>query len=107
MHNYFSETFLLKSEKLTLPFQFSKNVSIGQSYIFLRQAQVVVNMDNNYLLSFYLEAIPKNRFIQAQLSNRMTIRTMDQLLQAIKFIYLPQSPDAIAHRQSPSFSNFS
>ena len=38
--------------------------------------------------------------IQAQLPNRLSIKTVNELLQAIESIFLPQSPDAIARRQS-------
>jgi len=52
------------------------------------------------LLGVYLEAISKNSIIQAQLPNRLSIKTVNELLQAIESIFFPQSPDAIARRQS-------
>ena len=99
MHNYFSEMTLFKSEMLTLPFPFSKNESINFSSRKFPKAQAIVVMDN-FLLGVYLEAISKNSTIQAQLPNRLSIKTVNELLQAIESIFLPQSPDAIARRQS-------
>ena len=99
MHNYFSEMTLFKSEMLTLPFPFNKNESISFSSRKFPKAQAIVVMDN-FLLGVYLEAISKNSTIQAQLPNRLSIKTVNELLQAIESIFLPQSPDAIARRQS-------
>jgi len=99
MHNYFSEMTLFKSEMLTLPFPFNKNESISFSSRRFPKAQAIVVMDN-FLLGVYLKAISKNSTIQAQLPNRLSIKTVNELLQAIECIFLPQSPDAIARRQS-------
>ena len=100
MHNYFSEMTLFKSEMLTLPFPFNKNESISFSSRKFPKAQAIVVMDN-FLLGVYLEAISKNSTIQAQLPNRLSIKTVNELLQAIEsIIFLPQSPDAIGRRQS-------
>ena len=46
------------------------------------------------------DAISKNSIIQAQLPHRLSINSVNELVQAIEGIFLSQSPDAIAHRQS-------
>jgi len=62
-------------------------------------AQAIVVL-NNFLLRVTVEEISKNRVIQAQLPNRLSIKTVNELLQAIECVFLPQSPVAIAHRLS-------
>jgi len=55
-------------------------------------------MMNNALINIYQEAIAKNSVIQAQLPNRLSIKAVNELVQAIEAIFLPQYPNAIAHR---------
>ena len=55
-------------------------------------------MDN--AINIYQEAIAKNSVIQAQLSNRLSIQAVNELVQAIEAIFLPQYPNAIAHPES-------
>ena len=59
----------------------------------------IVMMDNA-LINVYQDAISKNSIIQAQLPHRLSINSVNELVQAIEGIFLSQSPDAIAHRQS-------
>ena len=56
-------------------------------------------MDN--AINIYQEAIAKNSVIQAQLSNsRLSIQAVNELVQEIEAIFLPQYPNAIAHPES-------
>jgi len=64
----------------TLDFPFSKNENIDFSSRMFPKAQAVVTI----FLSVYLESISRDSAIQAQLPNRLSIKTVNELLQAIE-----------------------
>ena len=99
MNSHLSEMTMFYSEMITLPLPFAKNES-GVSLECLFPKYPAIIMMDNALINFYQEAIAKNTVIQAQLPNRLSIKSVNELVQAIEGIFLPQSPDAIAHRQS-------
>ena len=51
------------------------------------------------LISIYEEAISESNIVQAKLPDRYSYNSVNELMQAIESIILPQSPRAIAHRQ--------
>jgi len=99
MNSYLNVMTMYCSEIITLPLPFSKNEGGVDLMRKFPMHSAIVMMDNA-LINVYQDAISKNSIIQAQLPHRLSINSVNELVQAIEGIFLSQSPDAIAHRQS-------
>ena len=99
MNSYLNVMTMYCSEMITLPLLFSKNEgSVDLMRKFPMHSAIAI-MDNA-LTNVHQDAISKNIIIQALLPHRLSINSVNKLVQAIEGIFLSQSPDAIARRQS-------
>jgi len=99
MNSYLNVMTMYCAEMITLPLLFSKNEgSVDLMRKFPMHSAIAI-MDNA-LTNVHQDAISKNIIIQALLPHRLSINSVNKLVQAIEGIFLSQSPDAIARRQS-------
>ena len=85
-------------EMITLAFPFWKNeISVDIEFMYQNRSAIIV-MDQA-LINICEEAISENNTLQANLPDRYSYNSVNELVQAIESIILPQSPHAIAHRQ--------
>jgi len=98
MHLYCSKMSTFCCEMITLAFPFCKNeISVDIEFMYQNRSAIIV-MDQA-LINIYEEAISDNNTLQATLPDRYSYNSVNELVQAIESIILPQSPHAIAHRQ--------
>jgi len=98
MHLYCSKMSTFCCEMITLAFPFCKNeISVDIEFMYPNRSAIII-MDQA-LISIYEEAISESNIVQAKLPDRYSYNSVNELMQAIESIILPQSPRAIAHRQ--------
>ena len=89
MNSHLSDVTMVYSEKITLPLPFAKKESgVSLVCMFCNKYPAIIMMDNA-LIHFHQEAIAKYSVIQVPLSNRLSIKSGNDLVQAIEGIYLP------------------
>ena len=99
MASLFSQMNIFNSEMITLPLPFQKNDRSSDLDIKYPHRCAIVIMDNA-LTRIYLEAISTNKVIITSIPHRFSIMSTNELVQEIEAILLPQTPEAIARRQS-------
>ena len=99
MTSSFSQMNIFYSELITLPLPFQKNDRSPDLDAKHSQRSAIVIMDNA-LTRTYLEAISTNKVIITSIPHRFSIMSTNKLVQEIEAMLLPQTPEAIARRQS-------